>query len=166
MPQTEKPSHLVVVGASAGGIAALSGLIPTLPADFPAPIVVAQHLDPDRKSRLQEILSRESELPVRTVVDHEHLEDGVIYVVPADRHVRITDSELGLQNDEHGRPKPSVDLLLSSAAEVFGESLVAVILSGTGSDGAGGARAVKEAGGTVVIQNPETAEFRAAGGRG
>ena len=159
MPQSDNLSHLVVVGASAGGIAALSGMIPTLPADFPAPIVVAQHLDPDRESRLQEILSRESKLPVRTVVDHAHLEAGVIYVVPADRHVSITDSELGLQNDEHGRPKPSVDLLLSSAAKVFGERLVAVILSGTGSDGAGGARAVKEAGGTVVIQNPDTAEF-------
>jgi two-component system CheB/CheR fusion protein len=121
--------------------------------------VVAQHLDPDRESRLEEILSRDSKLPVRTVVDHERLEGGVIYVVPANQHVSITDSELGLQNDEHGRPKPSVDLLLSSAAEVFGEHLIAVILSGTGSDGAGGARAVKEAGGTVVVQNPDTAEF-------
>jgi two-component system, chemotaxis family, CheB/CheR fusion protein len=159
MSQEGKLSHLVVVGASAGGIGALSKFIPTLPEDFPVPIVVAQHLDPDRESRLQEILSRESKLPVRTVVDHEHLEAGVIYVVPANRHVRISDSELGLQTDAHGRPKPSVDLLLSSAAEVFGEHLIAVILSGTGTDGAGGARAVKEAGGTVVIQNPDTAEF-------
>ena len=159
MSEEGKLSHLVVVGASAGGIGALSKLIPTLPADFPVPIVVAQHLDPARESRLQEILSRESKLPVRTVVDHEHLEAGVIYVVPANQHVRISDSELGLQTDDHGRPKPSIDLLLSSAAEVFGEHLIAVILSGTGSDGAGGARAVKEAGGTVVIQNPQTAEF-------
>ena len=71
MSETEKLSQLIVVGASAGGIGALSGLIPTLPADFPAPIVIAQHLDPDRESHLKEILSRDSKLPVRTVVDHE-----------------------------------------------------------------------------------------------
>ena len=152
-------SHLVVVGSSAGGIEALCKLVSTLPEDFSAPIVIAQHLDPNRISHLEEILSRRSTLPVRTVTDHEPLSAGVVFVVPADRHVNITDSEIELSTGSDGRPKPSVDLLLSSAAEVYGEHLVAVILTGTGSDGAEGARVVRRMGGTILIQDPATAEF-------
>jgi two-component system, chemotaxis family, CheB/CheR fusion protein len=157
---TSHSSHapLVVVGASAGGIEALSVLVSTLPTDFPAPLVVAQHLDPSQRSHLQEILSRHSRLPVRTVTEHEPLEAGVVFVVPANRNVRITDSEIEV-TEGHGPPKPSVDLLLESAAEAVGENLIAVILTGTGSDGAAGANAVKKAGGTVIIQDPKTALY-------
>jgi two-component system, chemotaxis family, CheB/CheR fusion protein len=157
-------TQLVVVGSSAGGIEALSELVSSLPEDFPAPIVIAQHLDPEKESHLKDILSRRSRLPVQTVTDHEPLQDGVVFVVPANRHVNITDSEIGLSEDSAGRPMPSVDLLLSSAAEVYGERLVAVILTGTGSDGVEGARVVHGAGGTVIIQDPETAEFGAMPG--
>lgn len=159
MVEARNNSHLVVVGSSAGGIEALSRLVSTLPEGFGAPVVIAQHLDPERESRLQEILARRSRLPVRTVADHERLEGGVVYVIPSDRHVNVTDSEIDLRVDSKGRPKPSVDLLMSSAAGVFGEGLIAVVLTGTGSDGAEGARAVHRAGGTVVIQDPATAEF-------
>ena len=152
-------SHLVVVGASAGGIEAVSELLSTLPEDFPAPIVVAQHLNPDEASHLENILSRRSPLPVRTLLAHNSLplEPGVVFVIPSDRHVDVTDSDIWLREDSAGRPKPSVDLLLESAAGYYGDRLIAVILTGTGSDGSDGARAVKKAGGTVVIQNPETA---------
>ena len=150
---------LVVVGASAGGIEALSRLVATLPADLPAPIVIAQHLEPSRVSHLGEILGRRSTLPVRSVIDQEALVPGTVYVVPANRDVEITDHAISLRRDQPGRPKPSIDLLLASAAQVFGEHLIAVILTGTGSDGADGARRVKEAGGTVVVQNPDTAQF-------
>ncbi len=159
MAETEKNPQLVVVGSSAGGIEALSEFVSTLPEELSAPVVIAQHLDPARESRLQEILSRRSTLPVRTVTEHEPLKDGVVYVVPANRHINVTDSEIDLRVDSAGRPKPSVDLLMSSAAEVFGERLIAVVLTGTGSDGAEGARAVRKSGGTVVIQDPNTAEF-------
>ena len=152
------PRQLVVVGSSAGGIDALSTLVSTLSPDFPAPIIVAQHLDPSRFSHLQEILARKSNVPVRTVQDRQPLEDGVVYVVPADRHVEISDHVVNVHSEpRRGRPAPSIDLLLASAAEAFGEQLVAVILTGLGSDGADGARRVKELGGTVVIQNPKTA---------
>ncbi len=152
-------THLVVVGSSAGGIDALSTLVATLPADFPAPIVIAQHLDPNRPSHLADILGRRSTLPVRTALERGPLEPGIIYVVPANRHVHISDTEIDLQEESDARPKPSIDLLLSSAAEVYGERLIAIILSGTGSDGAAGARVVKKAGGTVIIQNPDTASY-------
>ncbi len=152
-------SHLVVVGSSAGGIDALSTLVANLPPDFPAPLVIAQHLDPSRPSHLGDILGRRSTLPVRTAADRESLEPGVVYVVPSNRNVQISDSEIKLPEESPGRFKPSIDLLLSSAAEVYGERLIAVILSGTGSDGAAGARAVKRVGGTVIIQDPNTATY-------
>ncbi|HET7480436.1 MAG TPA: CheR family methyltransferase [Rubrobacteraceae bacterium] len=159
MTESRTYSHLVVVGSSAGGVEALSVLVSTLPPDFSAPVVIAQHLDPHRESHLGEILARKSTLPVRTVTDHEPLEAGVVFVVPANRHVNVTDSEIDLRVDPSGRPKPSIDLLLGSAAEVIGERLIAIILTGTGSDGAAGAAAVKKAGGTVIIQNPRTAQY-------
>ncbi len=152
-------SPLIVVGSSAGGIEALTTLVGTLHTPFPAPIVIAQHLDPTRPSHLGEILARRTALPVLTVADHAILQAGTIYVVPANRHVQITDHDMTVLPDGAGRPKPSIDLLLSSAATVYGEQLIAVILTGTGSDGAVGGRAVHEAGGTVVIQNPATAAY-------
>jgi two-component system CheB/CheR fusion protein len=122
-------------------------------------VVIAQHLDPNRQSHLAPILSRHTALPVRSVESHERLSPGTIYVVPANRHVSITDHEVHVHADQNLRPSPSIDLLLATAASVFGERLVAVILTGSGSDGAEGAHAVKEAGGTIVIQDPATAAF-------
>ncbi len=163
MAVATKPSRavdqLVVVGSSAGGVEALSVLVGSLPADLPAAVVVAQHLDPARPSHLGAILARPSVLPVVTVEDREKLEAGTIYVVPSNRHVEISDHEVSVHADAERRPTPSVDLLLATAADVFGEGLIAVILTGSGSDGAAGAHAVKVAGGTVVIQDPATAAF-------
>jgi two-component system CheB/CheR fusion protein len=153
------PNDLVVVGSSAGGIEALSVLVSTLPTDFPAPIVLAQHLDPNRPSHLAEILERRSSLPIVIVSAHTRLATGTIYVVPSNRHVRIRDGHVELEADQGDRPRPSVDLLLSSAAKAYGERLVAVILTGSGSDGAAGAVDVKNGGGTVIIQNPQTAHY-------
>jgi two-component system CheB/CheR fusion protein len=151
--------ELVVVGSSAGGIEALSVLVSTLPANFPAPIVLAQHLDPNRPSNLSMILERRTGLSIVVVSEHTPLESGKIYVVPANRHVRIRDGHVELEADHGDRPRPSVDLLLSSAAKVYGERLIAVILTGSGSDGAAGAVDVKNSGGTVIIQNPQTAHY-------
>ena len=133
-------------------------LVGSLPTPFPAPIVVAQHLDPNRPSRLGEILSRRSTIPVKLVNDVAPLEPGTVFVVPSDRHIHIDDHTIRVV-DSRPRPKPSVDMLMSTAAPIYGESLIAVILTGSGSDGAAGAREVKRYGGTVIIQNPATARF-------
>src|SRR5579862_2231696 len=101
------PGSLVVVGASAGGIEALSTLLSAVPADFPAPIVVAQHLDPTRISALGAILARESKLPVRTVEEQEPLAPGVVFVAPANRHVEISDHMVQVYVGGSDRPKPS-----------------------------------------------------------
>jgi len=158
VPSNRRPSHLVVIGSSAGGIESLSAVVATLPPHFPAPVVIAQHLSPTRPSSLVEILERRGVLPVRTVSQRDTLEPGVIYVVPPHADATIDGSEIVL-TDEGRAPQPSIDALFSSAAEEFGEDLIAVVLSGTGSDGASGAREVKFAGGTVIIQDPETAAF-------
>ena len=152
---------LVVVGSSAAGVGALSTLVSTLNEDFPAPIVLAQHLDPQRPSQLGEILERQSALPIVAVGEHARtrLEGGKIYVVPANSHVKIDDGHVYLDSENAERPAPSVDKLLSSAAGSYGEHLIAVILTGSGSDGAAGAVEVKNAGGLVIIQNPETAAY-------
>src|ERR1051325_5091147 len=134
----ESRSHnedLVVVGSSAGGVGALSTLVSTLNKSFPAPIVIAQHLDPQRPSQLGAILDRRSALPIVVVSEDPptKLERGTIYVVPANRHVKIVDGHVHLEGDHADRPKPSIDLLLSSAAKSYGDLLVAVILTSSGS---------------------------------
>src|SRR5215467_5377546 len=114
-----KNNDLVVVGSSAGGVGALSTLVSTLIKNFPAPIVLAQHLDPQRPSQLGSILERRTQLPIVVVseLSPTPLEASKIYVVPANRHVRIVDGHVHLEGDHGERPKPSVDMLLSSAAE-------------------------------------------------
>ncbi|KYF47849.1 hypothetical protein BE08_26445 [Sorangium cellulosum] len=154
-----------MIGCSAGGIEALSTLVTTLRAPFPAPVVIAQHLDPRRQSHLGEVLRRRSELPVHTVAAISPLEDGVIYVLPPGRDAEIADHELRLLPEsgapgDGARPRPSIDTLFRTAAEIYGEGLIAVVLTGNGSDGAAGARHVKRCGGTVIVENPDTARFR------
>jgi two-component system, chemotaxis family, CheB/CheR fusion protein len=157
--QVGDDAHLVVVGASAGGVEALSILVGSLKRDFPAPLVLAQHVDPTRTSFLPSILERRTSLPVLLVEKDLPLESGKVYLVPANRHVIIDKHTVKVGSDHIERPRPSVDLLLSSAAHSYGEGVIAVILTGTGSDGAAGAVDVKHAGGTVVIQNPKTAAY-------
>ncbi|HLZ62570.1 MAG TPA: CheR family methyltransferase [Ktedonosporobacter sp.] len=161
MSKKDQAPHgdLVVVGSSAGGVEALSTLVSTLPLNFPAPIVLAQHLDPNHPSALDVILQRRTNLPIEVVNSNCALQAGTIYVVPANRHVSVHDGHVIVQESRLKRPRPSVDTLLSTAADAYGEHLIAVILTGTGSDGAVGAVDVKNAGGTVIAQNPQTARY-------
>lgn len=151
--------RLIVIGSSAGGVEALLVLVASLPEDFPAPIVVAQHLDPYRPSNLTSLLANRSKIPVKTVATEETLVPGTIYVVPIDRDVEISDNRVAVVRRAGLTPKPSIDRLLATAARVFGDRLIAVVLTGSGSDGSEGAQAVKAYGGTVIVQNPETARF-------
>jgi two-component system CheB/CheR fusion protein len=151
---------LVVTGSSAGGIEALSVVLGALPPDFRVPIVVAQHLDPRVPSSLAAILAKHTRLQVEAVNATTKLKPATVYVVPSDRHVEITEDSVHVRADGfQSRPKPSIDLLFSSAADSFGERLIAVVLTGLGSDGSSGARAVKSHGGIVIIEDPMTASF-------
>src|SRR6266516_2061076 len=152
-------TDLVVIGSSAGRVDALSVLVSTLPGDFPAPVVLAQHLDPSRPSNLDAILKRRTMLHVEVINTSSALEPGKIYVVPSNHNVTINSHRVEVRDDHNKRPQPSVDMLLSSAAKAFGDHLIAVILTGSGSGGAAGGVDVKNAGGTVIVQDPQTARY-------
>ncbi|HZV78658.1 MAG TPA: CheR family methyltransferase [Candidatus Binatus sp.] len=158
MPGKDKVTQLVVTGSSAGGIEALTELLSSLPRDFPAPIVIAQHLDPKAKTALGDILAKHTDLPIHIVMSSEPLRQATVYVIPNNRNVKISDHEVMVEAGSDGA-QPSINLLFSSAAESFEEGVIAIVLSGMGSDGAVGARSVKRHGGTVIVQDPKTALF-------
>ena len=153
-------SNLLVLGSSAGGIEALSRVVADLPADFPAAVVIAQHLDPRRPSHLAEILERHATLPIK-VVEGDHAARRRRHL----RRPRRTASSRSptracVSGPPDAVPSPRRSTCCStSAAKAHGDRLIAVILTGTGSDGSAGAWNVKQAGGTVVVENPETAMF-------
>jgi two-component system chemotaxis response regulator CheB len=166
------PARLVALAASAGGIHAIGVVLSTLPSDLPAPVVVVQHLAPRHPSHMAAIMTRQTQLDVRQARDGEVLRNGVVYIAPPDRHLLVnTDGSVTLADTELVHfLRPSADLLFESAAAACGPGLVAVVLSGTGEDGAMGIRAVKKMGGLVIVQDEISAEFtgmpRAAIGTG
>ena len=151
---------LVVVAASAGGLAALVGVLTTLPRDFPLPIAIVQHLDPNRPSLLAGLLARRTALQVKQAEQGDRPSPGVVYVAPPGQHMIITATRtIGLSQTEPVHfLRPCADRLFESAAEQCGRVL-AVILSGTGSDGSSGAAAVKAAGGFVIAQDEASSAF-------
>jgi two-component system, chemotaxis family, CheB/CheR fusion protein len=150
---------LVVTGSSAGGIDALTSFVSHLPDNFTIPIVVAQHLAPTRASHLAVILAQQTTLSVETIAGETFVKPGHIYVVPPDHDVEVSDSIATTRLQVEKGPKPSIDRLFTSAATLYGDRLIAIVLSGLGSDGALGVRAVKRAGGTVIVQDPQSAGF-------
>lgn len=158
---TARPRYAVALAASAGGIHALLNILSSLPRDFAAPVLVVQHLSPQHPSWLAEILGRRSALPVVQARGGERLEAGTVYVAPPNHHLRVeADGCLALSDVapvQHVRP--SADVLFASLAEVWEDGAIAVVLSGTGHDGAEGVCAVKEHGGTVIAQDQTSAQF-------
>ncbi len=152
---------LVAVATSAGGLRALRIVLSALPADFPAAILIVQHLDPRHRSLLAEILARATPLRVKQAEEGELLQPGVVYIAAPDRHLLVKpDGTLSLSEFELVHfLRPSADLLFESAAGSYGDRVVAVVLTGSGSDGAMGVQAVKKVGGTVIVQDEATSEF-------
>lgn len=151
---------LVGIGSSAGGLEALKELIAELPIGLNVAYVIAQHLSPTHTSLLQELLRPETELSVSDVSDGIEPRPGAIYVTPPNQDVVYTNGKLRLEKPQASiGPRPSVDLFFKSLAENHGENTVGIILSGTGSDGAAGVRAVKAAGGVVLVQDPQIAKY-------
>jgi two-component system, chemotaxis family, protein-glutamate methylesterase/glutaminase len=152
---------VVAVAASAGGLKALTDFLSAVPAGFPGAIVVVQHLSPEHESRMPEILSRRTPHQVAEIIGGEVLERGHVYIAPPDQHVLINpDHTMSLSHSELVHfVRPSADLLFESAAGAFRERAIAVVLTGTGSDGSFGVAAVKKAGGTVIVQDEATSEF-------
>jgi two-component system chemotaxis response regulator CheB len=150
--------RVIVAGASAGGVEALSAVARRLPADLPAAVVVVLHLPPDAKSRLSEILDRAGPLPAAQAQDGAQLLESRIVVAPPDRHVVLADGRTWLVNGarENG-VRPAADPLFRSAARAFDRNAIGLVLSGTLDDGTAGLAAIAAAGGTTIAQDPHDA---------
>jgi len=160
--QTVRPGlKVVALAASAGGLSALSQVLSGLPANFPAALVVVQHLDPRHRSMMAHILGRRTALDVREAAEGDRLCPGTVFVAPPDKHLLVnTDGTLSLTQSELVHfVRPSADLLLESAAASYKEDAIAVILTGTGSDGTMGVQAIRKMGGTVIAQDEQSSEF-------
>lgn len=155
-----QPTYVVGIGASAGGLEALERFFDHMPPDTGLAFVVVPHLSPDFKSLMGELLSKRTRMPVRQVADGMRVEANTISVIPPRKNMIIAAGRLMLTDIEppHGLNLP-IDIFLRSLAEDLNDRAIGVILSGTGSDGTRGIRAIKEAGGIVMVQDDTTAKF-------
>jgi len=160
LPLEHVPRHVVAMVASLGGIAALRQVLSALPPGFPAAVLVIQHQQRGRASGLAAVLAQSCALPVREARAGDRMQEGTVYVAPPDHHLLASAGGTLALSDaplEHFS-RPSADPLFRSVALHFGARAVAVVLTGLQSDGSGGVRAVHEAGGTVLAQDPATAQ--------
>jgi two-component system, chemotaxis family, protein-glutamate methylesterase/glutaminase len=156
---TANPTEAVLIGASAGALGALSAILPALPAGFRLPLIVVVHVPSDKRSMLAELFQAKCRIPVREAEDKEPINPGTVYFAPSDYHLLVeTEKSLSLSSDEPVLfSRPSIDVLFESAADSYGSALIAIILTGANQDGAKGMRAVAEAGGITLVQNPDGA---------
>lgn len=152
-------AQAVVIGASAGALEALSTILPTLPPDFDLPVMIVVHVPPDRRSVLSELFQAKCGVVVKEAEDKEPIVGGTVYFAPPNYHLLVeADRTLALSSDEPVLfSRPSIDVLFESAADAYGAALIAIVLTGANHDGAKGLRAVVEAGGRPLVQDPLTA---------
>jgi len=150
------------MGASWGGLRAVEAVLRSLPADFGAPVVIAQHRQADSADEmLARLLDARCELRVYEAEDKQALHGGIVLVAPADYHLLVERGSVALSVDEPlNYSRPSIDILLGSAGDAYGERVAGVVLTGSNSDGALGLAHIAARGGTAIVQDPETAERR------
>lgn len=150
----------IVIGASAGGVEALSILLPALPADLRVSLFIVIHLPRERPSLLAEIFTRKCAVKVREAEDKMRVEPGTVYFAPPDYHLLLDEGpQLALSIDELVHfSRPSIDVLFESAADIYAERLMGIILTGANDDGTAGLAAIHRAGGVTIVQEPESAQ--------
>ena len=150
----------VGIGASAGGLEALQKFFENMPPHSPLTFIVIQHLSPDYKSMMVELLSKKTQLTVKRAEDGMLVEPNCIYLIPPKKNLRIFHGQLLLSDQDHSRGiNLPIDIFLNSLAEDQSERSAGIVLSGTGSDGMRGIRAIKEQGGLVMVQTEQSAKF-------
>ncbi|MEJ2817418.1 MULTISPECIES: chemotaxis protein CheB [unclassified Caulobacter] len=149
----------IAIGASAGAVQALQVILPRLPVGYPLPVLVVVHVPPDRSNVLLPLFQSKCRMRVKEAEDKEPMDGGVIYFAPSDYHMLVeADGALALSNDEPvNYSRPSIDVLFESAADAYGPALVGVILTGANNDGAAGLKAVTDAGGVAIVEDPAQA---------
>ncbi|HRF45607.1 MAG TPA: chemotaxis protein CheB, partial [Candidatus Competibacteraceae bacterium] len=154
------PIYYVGAGASAGGLEALEVFFSQIPAESGKAFIVIQHLSPDYKSMMVELLSKRTAMPVRRAKEGMLVEAGSVYLIPPKKNLSIFHGKLLLSESDHSRGlNLPIDVFMRSLADDQAEKAIGVILSGTGSDGVRGIRAIKEAGGMIMVQSEESAKF-------
>ncbi|KUF15953.1 chemotaxis protein [Streptomyces silvensis] len=156
------PSRAVVaIATSAGGLHGASVVLDGLGSGLSVPVLLVQHLDPHHRTVIAQVLSRRVRLPVKLAEQDERALPGTVYIAPPDRHLLMSEDGVLTLSDSAAVHfvRPSADLLFESVAAVYGPRVVACVLTGSGRDGASGVEAVKAHGGTVIVQDPLTAEF-------
>ena len=154
-----QPNCVVGIGASAGGLEALQQLLTYLPSNTGMAFVIIQHLAPDHKSLLSEILGKYTVMPVIEAKNGMRVEKNHIYMIPPKYNIEIESDTLRLDEYDHTRINHPIDVFFRSLAVAYENRAIAVILSGTGSDGTNGIKTVKEANGLIIVQSPESAKF-------
>ncbi len=152
---------LVVMGCSAGGFRALTEVLSGLPADYPLPVMLVQHLHLNDEGLFAGHLALESPLPVTEPFDKEEIRPGHVYVAPADYHMLVeSGGTVALSTDGKVHwSRPSIDVLFESAAYAFGRRVIGVIMTGASDDGSQGIRTIRSRGGFTIAEDPATAEF-------
>ena len=152
--------EIIVIGASAGGLEAISVVLAQLPADLALPVAIAQHRAPEPDGDIAGIWQRATPLKVADAEDKAAVEPGHVYIAPADYHLLVESrDQLALSTDPPVLwARPSIDVLFESAADVFGERVIGVVLSGASADGSQGLKAIRARGGCALVQEPGTAE--------
>ena len=157
----DRPRYIVGIGASAGGLEALNALIGALPSDLGLCYVVVQHLSPTYRSMLVQLLGRETTIEVKEIEDGAEPRPDAVFITPPNRNLILQAGMFRLtEPDTPALPKPSINSFFHSLAEECGESAISIVLSGTGSDGASGTRAIKAGGGLTFAQSPDTAKYQ------
>lgn len=154
-----RPPRAVVVGASAGAVEAVGGLLAGLPAGFEPAVVVVVHLPPDRPSLLARIFAGRCALPVVEAEDKQPLAGGAVFIAPPDYHLLVErEARLALSRDGWVHfSRPSIDVLFESAAAALGDRVAGVLMTGASADGAAGLRSIALAGGATAVEDPDTA---------
>ena len=154
------PVDAVVIGASAGGLAALSVLVAGLPRSYRLPLLMVQHVPPTGPTQLVEIFQRKTDLNVREARDKEPIRGGTLYFASPGYHLLVeNDLSLSLSQDNAMHfSRPSIDVLFESAADAWGERVAGILMTGASEDGAAGLDAIRQAGGITIVQEPGEAE--------
>ena len=157
--QTDKNPLIVGIGASAGGLEALQQFFQHMPGNSGLSFVVIQHLSPDYKSLMADILGKHTEMTVVQAEQEMEILPDIVYLIPPKKNLSIKDGKLLLTDIVQGQLNHPIDIFFTSLAEEQKDHSIAAVFSGTGSDGTNGVNAIKEHGGLVIAQDPETAKF-------
>lgn len=149
----------IAIGLSSGGMDALKSLFAALPEDFSVPIIIVQHLSPRSDSQWIEIFDERYDIEIKEAEEKEKIRKGTVYLAPPNYHLLVEkDESFSLSIDERvSYARPAIDVLFETAADVFGDKLVGIVMTGSNHDGAAGLQRIKQCGGLTIVQDPQTA---------